>query len=86
MPETNSVVGDGGINSYADDLEDNLPKPEWSDLHPCPSPLDGFDPGDPSTVCSILECADVSFDRDGYLTCLTGPFKVWDAFIKCVGG
>lgn len=86
MPETNSIVGDDGINSYADDLWDNLPKPGWGGIHPCLSPLDGLDPSDPGTICSALECADVNFDCGCYVTCFFGPLKVWDAFITCVGG
>ncbi|QDA31390.1 hypothetical protein FH039_06950 [Thermococcus indicus] len=86
MPKTNSVVGGAAINSYADDLENSLPKPGWGSIHPCLSPLDGLDPADPSTICSALECADIKFDCNCYVTCFLGPFKMWDAFIKCVGG
>ncbi|WP_324736433.1 hypothetical protein VFC49_05035 [Thermococcus sp. SY098] len=85
MPETNSVVGGAAINSYADDLENSLPKPGWGSIHPCLSPLDGLDPADPSTICSALECADIKFDCNCYVTCFLGPFKMWDAFMKCIG-
>lgn len=86
MPETNSVVGGAAINSYADDLENSLPKPGWGSIHPCLSPLDGLDPADPGTICSALECADIKFDCNCYVTCFLGPFKMWDAFINCIGG
>ncbi|ASJ10875.1 hypothetical protein A3L12_05950 [Thermococcus sp. P6] len=86
MPETNSVVGDDGTNSYADDLKDSLPTFGWGDIHPCLGFLDGFDPSDPDAICTALECAEVDFDCDCYVTCFFGPFKVWNAFITCAGG
>ncbi|MBP1912830.1 hypothetical protein [Thermococcus stetteri] len=85
MPETNAVVTGASINSYASDIRNSLPRPGWGDLHPCLAPLDGMDPKDPANVCTMLECADVKFDCNCYMTCVTGPFKVWDAFVKCLG-
>ncbi len=84
MPETNAVVTGTSINSYASDIQKSLPQPGWGDLHPCLAPLDGIDPKDPANICTILECADVNFDCNCYMTCFTGPFKVWDAFVKCL--
>lgn len=84
MPETNAVVTGAAINSYADDIENNLPKPGWGNIHPCLAPLDGLNPKDPSTVCSALECRHGGFNCNCYVTCLRGPFKVWEAFIGCV--
>ncbi|WP_245612364.1 hypothetical protein [Palaeococcus ferrophilus] len=84
MPETNAVITGASINSYADDIEKNLPNPGWGNIHPCLAPLDGLNPKDPSTVCSALECRYGSFNCNCYVTCLRGPFKVWEAFIGCV--
>lgn len=86
MPETNAVVSGASINGYADDIWNQIPKPGWGRIHPCLGPLDGLDPADPSTICSALECRYGSFNCNCYVTCITGPFKVWEAFVECMAG
>lgn len=84
MPETNAVVTEASINAYANDIRNTLPQLGWGDLHPCLAPLDAVDPKDPANICTVLECADVKFDCNCYMTCVTGPFKMWNAFVKCL--